>query len=74
MLPITQDLLCKPRQLCLNLAENTWWEVGNDGNTYMTDCSMEVYKQIIRSYKLHKEKEREICVDSVRYKYEIVAT
>ena len=67
MTPIIQELKCNPRRLVINTTNNTWWEIGTDGNSYATDADISVYKQILRA----KKDKGLVIVRSVRYEYEL---
>lgn len=72
MRKITPELYCNPRRLVVNKANNTWWEIGNDGEDYQTDADPKVYKWILHSYDLHKQSKRRMVVESVTYEYEVI--
>ena len=67
MLPITQDLKKTPRQLVLCPETSTWWEIGTNGESYVTDATPDVYKQCLRA----KKPKGLVIVRSVRYEFEI---
>jgi hypothetical protein len=64
---ITPSLQCKPREVRINKANNTWWEVGNDGEDYITDIDPHVFQRLVG-----REPGKGSClIKSVRYGYEI---
>ena len=64
---ITDELKQNPRHLIIDLDNNTWWEIGTDGESYQTDAPVELYMRI-----RDKPKGRHTAIwESVRYEYEI---